>query len=142
MPGPQEWRIGSHVLSFEPPDLLWIFYGGVLSLADAAQVVGIHKRLGAAQRFFVVSDMKDLGLLEPEVGRYISEHMDSSCLLATVHFGARLAQKAVARGIVLASQMTERAGPEDLARVHFVDTKDEALALVARLRARVSPTGR
>lgn len=142
MPGPQEWRIGAHVLSFEPPDVLWIFYGGPLSLQEAVQVVGIHAQLGASQSFFVVSDMKDLGMPEPEVGRYISEHIDSSVLRATIHFGARLAQKALARGIVLASQMSERGGLDDLSRVHFVDTKDDALELLVRLRANGVPPKR
>ncbi|WNG40036.1 hypothetical protein F0U60_44670 [Archangium minus] len=140
MPNTHEWRIGPHSLHFEPPDLLWLTFQGRLSLDEAAHLVALYKELGSKQPFFVLADMKDAELLEPEVGEYISEHMHSGLLLGTVYIGARLAQKGLAKGIVLAAQMEERAEPAALETLHFVATKDEARALVVQLRARMSGT--
>ncbi|QRK07691.1 hypothetical protein JQX13_48210 [Archangium violaceum] len=133
-----EWRIGAHVLRFEPPDILWGEYRGEISLAEMALMVDVYGELGRARPFFLVGDIKDSALLSAEGRVYLSEYAESDWVLAFVYIGARLAHKAVARGILLAAQMTGHADEGDEQKVHFVATKAQARELLIQLRSRHS----
>jgi len=135
-PNPREWMIGPHAFHFEPPDRLWVKFRGGLCLQDAARMVALYQELGSSRPFYLVAEMKDADLLEPEVGRFVSEQAVASCLLDTIYIGARLAHKALAKGIVLAAQLTEHVAEGGLETLHFVATKEEALELLVQLRAR------
>ncbi|ATB27610.1 hypothetical protein [Melittangium boletus] len=136
-PNSREWTIGLHVLRFEPPDLLWAKFQGELSLREATRLVSLYREVGTSRPFYLLAEVKDADLLEPEVGRFISENPVASCFLDTIYIGARLAHKALAKGLVLAAQLTEHVVDEGgLETLHFVATKEEALVLLAQLRAR------
>ncbi|WNG48709.1 hypothetical protein F0U60_34780 [Archangium minus] len=134
----REWRIGAHVLRFEPPDILWGEYRGEISLAEMTLMVDIYGELGRARPFFLVGDITESALLSAECRVYLSEHAESEWVQAFIYVGARLAHKAVAKGILLAAQLTGRAEEGDVAKVHFVATKAQARELILQLRSRHS----
>jgi hypothetical protein len=136
MQHPREWRLGANVFRFEPPDILWADLHGETSLEQARELVELYRELGTSRPFFVVLDMRDAVPLGQEPRRYLSENADTGWVLGIIYVGARLAHKAVARGIMLAAYMTGRADKSELAKVHFVSTHGEASELIARLRSR------
>ena len=131
----REWTIGRHHLRHEPPDILWVRYRGSVSREEAILMVDISRELGASRPFFMVGDMTEAGLPEPEAGRYFSENLRFEWLLGTLYIGTRLMQRATAKGIFLAAYLSEFTDEQVLKLIHFVSTKDEALALMAQLRA-------
>jgi hypothetical protein len=132
----REWEIERNTLRFEPPDVLWVEFRGVTTLNGARRIVDLYRELGESRPFFMVADMKEADLLDPETGRYISEHVQAEWIQGIVYIGARLVHKALARGIVLAAQLTQKADESALAKLHFVSTKEQAHALLVQLRAR------
>lgn len=134
----REWRIGAHVLRFEPPDILWGEFRGEISLAEMALMVNVYEELGRARPFFLVGDIAESALISAENRVYLSEHAESDWVLGFIYIGARLAHKAVAKGILLAAQMTGRADEGDEKKVHFVATKAQARELLIQLRSRHS----
>jgi hypothetical protein len=132
----REWEIERNTLRFEPPDVLWIEFRGVTTLNGARRIVDLYRELGESRPFFMVADMEEAELLDPETGRYISEHVQSEWVQGIVYIGARLVHKALARGIVLAAQMSQKADENALAKIHFVSTKEQADDLLVQLRAR------
>ncbi|ATB44122.1 hypothetical protein CYFUS_009603 [Cystobacter fuscus] len=140
-PGPREWRIATHTLRFEPPDLLRIDFHGVLTLEDAPRMVDIYRELGTQVRLYVLGSMSEAEPLEPEVRLYLSENMRSEWFHATVYFGARLVHKALIKGVVIAAHLdgsTEKEAEQSLATIHFTATQEEAEQLLLQLRARAS----
>lgn len=132
----REWEIERNTLRFEPPDVLWIEFRGATTLNGARLIVDLYRELGESRPFFLVADMKEAELLDPETGRYISEHVQSEWVQGIVYIGARLVHKALARGIVLAAQLSQKADESALAKIHFVSTKEQAHELLVQLRAR------
>lgn len=140
-PGHREWRISTHTLRFEPPDLLRIDFRGVLTLEDAPRMVEIYRELGTAVRLYVLGSMSEAEPLEPEVRHYLSEHMRSEWFQATIYFGARLVHKALIKGVVIAAHLDESTVKEaevSLATIHFAATQEEAEQRLLQLRARSS----
>ncbi|OJH41223.1 hypothetical protein [Cystobacter ferrugineus] len=141
-PGHREWRIGTHTLRFEPPDLLRIDFRGVLTLEDAPHMVEVYRELGTSVRLYALGSMSEAEPLEPEVRHYLSEHMRPEWFHATVYFGARLVHKALIKGVVLAAHLDdvmEKAATErSLQTIHFVSTREEAEQLILQLRAQQS----
>jgi hypothetical protein len=137
----REWTIGLNTLHFEPPDLLWVEFRGPTLLEDATRLVVVYGELGRSRPYFMVADMKEAGAPDAESMRYLSENARPEWVLGIVYIGARLVQKAAARGIFLAAQLTGNWEAGELAKIHFVSTPAEAYALVARLRAGHGPLG-
>jgi hypothetical protein len=131
----REWKLGAHVLRFEPPDVLWAEFRGETSVAEAVSLVELYRKLGTSRPFFLVLDVANAATLGQEARRYISENAETEWVLGVIYVKARLALKAVARGIFLAAWMTGRADKSELAKVHFVSSHAEASELMARLRA-------
>jgi hypothetical protein len=135
MESQREWRLGANVLRFEPPDILWAEFHGDLSLAEAACLVELYEELGRSRAFFLVADVTNAPPLSEELRRYISDKTRPEWVHGIIYVGARLTQKAIARGIFLAYWLTGRADKSELSKVHFVSTKSQASELIARLRA-------
>jgi hypothetical protein len=136
MESQREWTLGTHRLRFEPPDVLLVEYREKISLEDATRVVDVYRELSRTVRFFLLVDLSGIPLVDAEIQRYFSEHADPAWLHANIIIGARLGNKAVARGIFLASHLTGRSEEAHLSRVQFVSTQAEAYELMAWLRAR------
>jgi hypothetical protein len=133
--GPCEWEVGRHSLRFEPPDILWVKYRGALCLQEAVRMVEVSRDLGRSGRIFMVGDMSEAGLPDTEAGRYFSEHLRFEWYLGAIYIGARLVQRAMAKGIFLASYLTEHTtDARVLELTHFVATKEEAAALMSQVR--------
>lgn len=134
MENPREWTLGAHVLRFEPPDILWAEFRGRTSLAEAVRLVELYEEVGRSRSFFLVADVTNTDTLDQETRRYISEKAEPEWVQGIIYIGARLVQKAVARGIFLVFWLTGRADKSVMSKVHFVSTRAEASALIARLR--------
>jgi hypothetical protein len=133
----REWTLGAHRLRLEPPDTLWVAYQGSISLEEVRLLVDCYRELGRSGPFFLVVDLREAGRVYSEIQRYFSEHADTAWVHANIFIGARLAHKASAKGIFLAAWLTGRSQTNELSKIHFVSTPDEASELVARLRARL-----
>jgi hypothetical protein len=131
----REWKIGSNSLHFEPPDILWANFRGTTPLDEAIRLVDLYREVSRSGPFFLVADMKEADSPDAESRLYLSENARPEWVLGIVYIGAKLAVKAAAKGIVLATHMTGNAEASVLTKVHFVSTRDEACELVARLRA-------
>ncbi|PTL79569.1 hypothetical protein [Vitiosangium sp. GDMCC 1.1324] len=134
MENQREWTLGAHALRFEPPDILWVEFRGAVSLEEAHRLVELYRELSRPRPFFLVSDLREAAVLDQEVRRYFSENTEPEWILAVIYIGARLAHKAVARGLLLAAYLTGRADASAMSKVHFVSTNDQARELLARLR--------
>ncbi len=134
-PTQRQWKIGSSNFHFEPPDILWAEFQGATPLDEVVHVVELYRELSASGPFFLVADMGQGALLDPESARYLSEHARPEWTLGIIYLRARLAQKALAKGILLAAHLSGRVRQSEAGKVHFVSTKDQAYALIAQLRA-------
>lgn len=132
----REWTLGAHRLRFEPPDVLLVEYREKVTLEDATRLVAFYRELSRSVRFFLLVDLSGVAVVDAETQRYFSEHADPAWLQANIIIGARLGNKAVARGIFLAAHLTGRSDESQESKVHFVSTQAEAHEFVARLRAR------
>jgi hypothetical protein len=132
----REWTLGAHRLRFEPPDILWVEYQGEVSLGDAIRLVDFYRELSTSGPFFLVVDLGEVPPVDREVQRYFSEHADPAWILSNIVVGARLVNKAVAKGIFLAMHLTGRSDESVTSKVRFVSSQEEASRLMARLRAR------
>lgn len=128
------WTIGSNTLHFEPPDILWGEFQGESTLEEARHLVALYREMSGSGPFFLVGDLKPGATLDAESRRYISEHAPPEWVQGIIYIGARLAQKALAKGIMLAAHLTGRAEQSAEAKVHFVSTKAQAYELIVRLR--------
>ncbi len=134
-PTQRQWKIGSSDFHFEPPDILWAEFQGAPPLDETVRLVELYRELSASGPFFIVADMSRGALLDPESARYISEHARPEWTLGIIYLRARLAQRALATGILLAAHLSGRTRQSEAGKLHFVSTKDQAYALIAQLRA-------
>lgn len=133
-PNPREWIIGTHHLRFEPPDLLWATFRGSCSHAQAVDIVNVYRQLGGTQPFFVLSDMEHAEGMDSESRRHMSENLREEWMRGVIFFKARLLHRALAQGLILAAAMLRVETPA-APDVHFVSTREDAVALLERLRA-------
>jgi hypothetical protein len=136
MEHPREWRLGANVFRFEPPDILWAELHGESTLEQTRGLVELYRELGTSRPFYLVVDVRDSVPLGQEPRRYISENAEAGWVLGVIYVGARLAHKAVARGIMLAAYLTGRADKSAVAKVQFASTLAEASELIDRLRSK------
>ncbi|EPX60676.1 hypothetical protein D187_001325 [Cystobacter fuscus DSM 2262] len=132
----RQWTIGQHTFHFEAPDLLWSKHQGYCTLDEAMRMVSLYRELGGIRPFFLLSDMEQAEGMESEAKRYVSENLRPEWLLGVIYFNARLLHKALARGLLLAAQLSRSEDDPPRTEVHFVSTRDSARALSDQLRAR------
>lgn len=134
--GHREWKVGQHLIGFEPPDILWAKCRGLISVEEAVRMAALSHEVGSSQPVFLVVEVTEVGQPNPEVGRYFSENLRFERLLGILYIGTRLIHRAAAKGILLAAHLTEQTTDADvLNKAHFVSSKEEALERIARLRA-------
>ncbi|WP_309897247.1 hypothetical protein [Archangium sp.] len=126
------------MLRFEPPDLLWAEFRGVLSLEETKRLVDVYRELGTSRPFYMVADLREVTAIPEELRRYLSEHADTKWLQGVIYVGARLAHRAVAKGLLIAAWLIGRAEKSELSKAHFVSTHAQAQELLARLRGATS----
>jgi hypothetical protein len=84
----------------------------------------------------VVADVKEMGTVEPEGLRYVSEHLAREWFSGVIYIRARLLHRALAKGIDLVQRMLgKESGP-----VYFVSTEEEARNTIAQLRRAKEPS--
>jgi hypothetical protein len=128
--------MGTHTFRFEPPDIFWACFHGVLSVADATLAVNIYREMSEVRPFVFVAEVKEMSRLEPEAARYLSDHLPSEWVLGNIYIGARLLHRALAKGFALASLVSLHPDAHALDKVHFVSTPEQARELILQLRAR------
>lgn len=134
--GRREWSMGSHTLSFEPPDVFWARFRGPLTVADATYAVNVYREMSEVRPFVFVAEVKEMSRLEPEAARYLTDHLPSEWTLGSIYIGARLLHRALAKGFALASLVSFHPDERALEKVHFAATPEQARELILRLRAR------
>jgi MFS superfamily sulfate permease-like transporter len=130
----REWKVGDTTVRFEPPDLVWVHTRGQATFEDAPRLVDIYRELGQRQPLLIVADLSQATTLDPEGGRYISEHVRPEWIQGCIYIGARLLHRAISKGIALAVHLMGRADASALTKVHFVANEAEARALIDRMR--------
>lgn len=131
----RQWTLGQHTFHFEAPDILWGKHQGCCTLDEARGMVGLYRELGGIRPFFLLSDMELAEGMDPEARRYVSENLRPEWLLGVIYFNARLLHKAIARGLLLAAQLTRSEDDPPRTEIHFVSGRDRARELAAQLRA-------
>jgi hypothetical protein len=128
--------VGNHIFRFEPPDIFWAKFRGPIMLEDAVRAVRIYQEMSDVRPFIFVGEMKELGRLDPEAGRYLGENLPSLWILGNIYIGTRLLHRALAKGIALASLLTANRDERAMEKIHFVSTPEQAHEVIAQLRAR------
>ena len=131
----KDWSFGANRAWFEPADILWAEFRGVLDEACVRWSVGLYRELGLRQRFYLLADIRN-SRHTPEGRKYLSQNMRSEWFFGVVYIGASPEQQAVSTGFMLAT----RKGGTPPYEVVFKDTAEEARAWVEahhakRLRA-------
>ncbi|MET0401193.1 MAG: hypothetical protein ABW123_02270 [Cystobacter sp.] len=132
---PREWTIGEHTFRLEPPDLLWVTIQGGCTLEEAVRIVRLYRELGEVSPVFVLSDMRASMGMDAESRRYMSDHVQHHWFRAMILYNTRLLHRAIARGLIIAASMTRAMEGPPRMKMHFVSTRDDALELLAGLRA-------
>ncbi|MBM7116524.1 hypothetical protein [Archangium primigenium] len=136
MDGPGAWTIGRHTFRWEDPHILWVTLVGDNDLEEARQMASLYRALGERAPFYILADSSAAGGMQQEARRHLSEHLRSQWFQGVIFYNTRLLHRAMARGLILAGELFH-AYPGGVSvmrgRLHFVDTQDEAQALVARL---------
>ncbi|MET0401873.1 MAG: hypothetical protein ABW123_05690 [Cystobacter sp.] len=134
-PGPRKWTIGRNTFHFEAPDVLWAKFQGQCSMEEVIPMVRLYRELGSVQPFYLLSDMETAGAIDSEARRYINEHVRQEWLLGVIYFKTRLLHRAIAKGLLLAAEMTRAEDDPPSTRIYFVSTRERARELLAQLRA-------
>lgn len=129
------WTIGNNTIHFEAPDLLWIKHRGHGSLDDTIRIVALYRELARIRPFFILGDMEQAEGMDSEARRYASENLRPEWFLGVIYFKARLLHKAIAKGLLLAAQLTRSEDDPPRTKIYFVSTRDRARELAAQLRA-------
>jgi hypothetical protein len=132
----REWKVGNTTLRFEPPDIVWVNTRGRASLEDAVRMVAIYRELGEQRPLVIVADLSEATTLDPEGGRYLSEHAQPEWIQGCIYIGARLLHRAISKGIALAAHLSGRAEASALTKVHFVSSEAQARDLIPQLRTK------
>jgi hypothetical protein len=134
----RDWTIGTNTFRFEPPDVLWVKIEGNCSLEEAVLISRLYRELAAVRPFYALNDMQTSTGMDAEARHYMSENVRFEWFRAMIFFNTRLMHRALAQGLVLATTMTREEEEDETPPmdVHFVPTREDALALLARLRAR------
>ena len=132
----RKWTIGRNTFHFEAPNLLWAKFRGDSSVEDAILLVKLYRELGTLQPFFILADMEEAGGLDAEARHYMNEHVRQEWLLGIIYFKTRLLHRAIAKGLLLAAEMTRSEGDPPSTKIYFVPTRDRAWELLLQLRAR------
>ena len=134
MPGPHEWTIARNTFQFHSPDVLFAQLRGRCDLEEATQTIQLYQALGEVRPIFILCDMSEVDGMDSEAREYISEHMRPEWVLGIVFYNTRLLHRALGRGLLLAARMFHAQDREPHVELHFTSTREQALALVARLR--------
>jgi hypothetical protein len=126
----REWKLDSHSLRFEPPDILFHKVWGSASLKDCREFMAIYRELGSRVPVFAVVDMSEAARIEEDARRYVSENLQTEWFAGVIYVRARLVHKAVAKGITIFLRLIGKPSVDP----HFVSTEEEARDLIARLR--------
>jgi hypothetical protein len=135
MTPPRQWRLGTHVLRFEPPDTLWVSIQGPATFEDNVQLMDTYREHARQQPFFLIVDMRGSTTADEEGLRYVSEHLQPTWFRGVIYIKARLIQKAVVKGITHLQYLSGNIPQDEVAHVYYVDTEEEARGLISRLRA-------
>jgi hypothetical protein len=125
-----EWKFGAHAARLEPPDVLVVRFRGPTSFEEAKRSVEICQEVGSRRPFYLVMDVSD-STIEPKSREYISRSLKAEWFHGILYVGLGLAQRAMAKAILLALYFTGKWSVE----VDFVSTAEEAHALILRKRA-------
>lgn len=144
MAGVREWKIGPHTVICEPPQLLRLLYQGNLTLEQAARLVELYRELTRTHPVDILGDMSAAAPLSPEVQHFFGETLRPEWFRISVYYGARLVHKALIKGIVLATHLSDSELPptkELMTGIHYAATREDAERLLSELRARLPAEG-
>jgi hypothetical protein len=122
--------MGEQYARFDPPDILWMKYRGIVSFEEAKWMVALCQELGSQRPLFVVADMTENSGYDTEGRRYASERMESEWFVCIIYVGARLIHKGAAKGIGLVQRLV---GKKTTPLV-FVSNEQEARTTLEQLK--------
>ncbi|NMO17658.1 STAS/SEC14 domain-containing protein [Pyxidicoccus fallax] len=125
----KEWKFGAHVARLEQSDVLVVSFSGPTSFDEARRSVEICEELGSLQPFYLVMDVSD-STIDTKSREYISRNLKAEWFHGILYVGLGLAQRAMAKAILLALYFTGKWSVE----VDFVPTEQAAHALILRRR--------
>lgn len=125
-------KIGPHQLWVEEPLVIWMELEGDVTGSDMDGILAFfEKALPREGRVVVVQNLAKVRTFTPDARRKIAHSKLSRRVSALVYIGASFQMQVVMKMIDTAVRLFSKA----VAKIHFVETKEEA---VAKMRAEVN----
>ncbi|MCP3103983.1 STAS/SEC14 domain-containing protein [Myxococcus sp. K15C18031901] len=133
----QEWKIGSHHIRFEPPDVAVAVFTGPLTLEDMKRTVEIYGQMAKNGPYYLIADIGG-SQLHAEARRYLSDNTRADWFHGCVYVGADLVQQTFGKVISLGLFLS---GKTEF-KTEFVKTLEDARVWVdTQRRANVRKSG-
>jgi hypothetical protein len=124
---------GKHVTYFEPPDIVFMSFGGNASTEDAYELLRRQMEMAAGKEIvFFIIDAEKLDSIAPEGRRAVAETLKEIPLRGMAVIKAPLKAKVVTKLIITAINLFRREPKQN--PVAFFDTEDEAREWIATRR--------
>lgn len=135
------WRIGSHELWLEPPDIVHVRVVGDVNEAEAIELLTLSDRCAMEREHqFWMVDASQLGHIQPGARRRAASWPLSASHWGTVAFGVGFAQRLLARMLIGAARLLRG----EVETMMLLSTEEEARDWIAqeRLRRQAAPRSR
>lgn len=96
--GSDGWKVGSHEVQFEPPDIVIIRFSGPADLSDFKKLYEPLLELSAAHggaRFFLISDQTKSTEVSAEARHWVGRNIKSYPISGAAMFGAEPGMKTI-----------------------------------------------
>ncbi|WP_171818595.1 STAS/SEC14 domain-containing protein [Pyxidicoccus fallax] len=125
----QEWKLGAHVVRYEPPDLVMATFSGPINLEEIQRAVAVYGEAAKHGPYYMIADIGQ-SQLGAEPRRYLSENGRADWFKGVVYVGADVVQQTFGKVLALAMLFTGKTRFETA----FVKTLPEARAWVEQNR--------
>ncbi|MFP2926899.1 hypothetical protein ACLESO_17205 [Pyxidicoccus sp. 3LG] len=127
----REWLCGVQRSWFEPPDILWQQFRGMVTLEEMKWSVEVYREVATSTQFFGAIDVKD-SEVTAEARRYMVENTRTRWTRGVVYIGAGSIQRVNTKGMMAKPLFEARPAFE----ITYVDTVEQAREWIARQRAK------
>ncbi|MCP3138060.1 hypothetical protein [Pyxidicoccus xibeiensis] len=127
----REWLSGAQRSWFEPPDILWQRFRGLVTLEVMKWSVEVYREVAASGPFFGAIDVKD-SEITAEARRYMVENTRTRWTRGVVYIGAGSIQRVNTKGMMAKPLFEARPSFE----IIYVDTAEQAREWIERQRAK------
>jgi hypothetical protein len=126
----QEWRIRSHRVSLEEPDLVVVTFVGSANVDDIRDLLKVFREVSASQPFYVLVNISTSPDIEPAARSLLTRELRPEWFRGAVYVGARPLQKLIIKGLSVGFHLLGKWSFE----FQMVETEEQGRTLLARMR--------